>query len=806
MSHNIIKMSVMVAILMSVMAMSAQSLPAEGVKVHQPKALLAPLVSMKTSQNLKNNNWGQNDKPNEYKHWTVYSDRADNVAYSNLSTSSSKVGTLKFNEEVRIADIQNNFGLVYREPKKGVPYPQISEKAEVVGWVPMDKLLLWQSCPVNENEIYQKALLVANLDQVSGDNSAELGNAYDNPETKKVKGGIKTDMTFYFVMKTDPSGMVLLSRQSRMDGSSNEVLYGWVNKNSYTPWNQRSCLEPNWNPKDVAALNSPVGKKYHFYGDPNLTKVGSNYQYGVENGDDKSPATKYRMDPYKTRFPILDNDTQKNDIYKVTTFGGGGRSVNAAENNADADVKRKIEELTNKLQNINIIFVIDGTSSMKPYFQSAKDALKKGLLYFDKQYHPKVGAVIYRDYADGNAMIEMQPLVPANDVRLHAFLDNIGRLGYGANSSPNDHTHTEALYAGIDAALSPSKMGYTAEQANLIIVIGDCGNAIGDNKFSESDLVKRLVDNNVQLMSYQVKNSDAEAWTQFNTQLSRLIKQNLDGQYAKLKGVDVKVKFNKLQSGIGYDVKSSSDKRNPFVGSMRRAQNLDKSMDPNELSHLIENNIGDFSSAIQDQIDALIAGTKSDFGAVGYVKGEDNSDVMMDDAFVRSRIGEALYNKLKAQKVTMTFTGYTAKADPQGRAYWKPVVFLSSAELDNLIARLKPVYDASSTENRRPYVEAIKGLMQAMVPDITNDQLNDMDISEVSKRIAGLNEASAAVKTHTLAEIQEPKAVSNVEFTNLVNDFKKKFEKVQQIRTSKYKYAYEINNTKYYWIPVEDLP
>lgn len=801
MSYCKLLYSSIVALVLSGVALNAQTLPSDGVKVHQPKVLLSPLVHIKDAQALSRD-WGQTEKPNAYKHWVVYSDRSDNTAYSSPSSSASTVGALKFNEEVRIAEIRNNFGLVYREPKKGVAYPQISEKAQVVGWIPMDKLLLWQSCPVNENDIYQKALLVANLDQVSGSDAIDLGNAYYNPETKKVKGGIKTDMTFYFVMKTDPSGLVLLARQSKMDGATNEVLYGWVNKNSYTPWNQRSCLEPNWDPKVVAALNSPAGKEYHFYSDPNLTNVGSSYRYAIENGRDSSSSTKFRMDPYKTRFPILDNDTQNNNIYRVTTFAG--RSVTGDNTDkADAEAKRKIEELTKKLQNINIIFVIDGTSSMKPYFQSAKDAIKRGLQYFDtKSYHPKVGVVIYRDYADGNAMLETQPLVDTKDIRLTSFLDNIGSLNYGANSSPNDHTHTEALYAGLDAALTPSKMGYNADQANLVLVIGDCGNAPSDTKFSESDLLKRLIDNNVQLMSYQVRNSDSEPWSQFNTQLSRLIKQNVDGQYDKLKGVNVQVKFNKSKNGYGYDLKNTSDARNPFVGAMRRARNIDENMNPNELSHLIENNIGDFSSAIQDQINALQQGAIS-----GFVGGDDNSDVEIDEAFVRSRIGEDLYKRLKEQKVTMTFTGYAPKVDSQNRAYWKPVVFLSSAELDNLITRLKPVYEASNnTENRRPYVEAIKALMQAMVPDITNDQLNDMDIREVTKIIAGLPESTSATKHRTLAELQEPKAVSNVEFMNLLNDFSKKFEKVQQIRNSKYKYSYEINNTKYYWIPIEDLP
>ena len=166
-------------------------------------------------------------------------------------------------------------------------------------------------------------------------------------------------------------------------------------------------------------LNNPVGKKFQVYHDADLKQVASYYQYGVANKNDKNPNTRFRLDPYQTRFPILDNDSKNDNVFKCTTFGGGGRSLNGEDAEMTANDLRAVQEYTNKLQNINLIFVIDGTKSMKPYFASVKDAIKKSLDYFDThKYNIRVGVVIYRDYADGEALTEVQPLVRYNDVRL----------------------------------------------------------------------------------------------------------------------------------------------------------------------------------------------------------------------------------------------------------------------------------------------------------------------------------------------------------------------------------------------------
>ena len=117
---------------------------------------------------VKSGKWGQTNKADKY--WTVYSDRSHNTTYNTPSTSGGKCDELDFNEQVRIAKIEDGFALVYTENQKGVIYPLVSSNAKSRGWIPMENLLLWSSCPTDEAGIYNKALIVLNIDEAKKGN------------------------------------------------------------------------------------------------------------------------------------------------------------------------------------------------------------------------------------------------------------------------------------------------------------------------------------------------------------------------------------------------------------------------------------------------------------------------------------------------------------------------------------------------------------------------------------------------------------------------------------------------------------
>lgn len=785
------------------------NLPAR-VEAFYPNVLLQRLVYESDINDLmKRGDWGQTNPPREKKHWVAFSDRNNNTTYSSAAVG-APFGKLDFNEKVIIAKIENGFALVYSDPKYPA-WPGYSEKAVSKGWVPMENLLLWQSCPADTKGIYQKALLAANIESKANRN---LGLSYKNPVEKANGTRIKTDMTFYYIMKTDPkSGLKLLANQSRMDGNTSNVLYGWVDQNSFVPWNQRSCLEPNWKPSDVSYFNSPAGKQYPIYPDANMKgEPATFYQYGVVNPDDNKMSSKYRMNAYQTRFPILDQDpaTSNPNIYKCTTFGNAGRKVinPGQEQNKELEAMKKLIQVLDKIKHINIIFVIDGTQSMKPYFASVKEAINRGIQYFDpKKFTLRVGTVIYRDYADGEFLTEKVPLCKPNSPQLLSFLDSAGK--YGAKSSPNDRTNAEALFKGLELATDPVGMGFTKDESTIIVVVGDCGNDPADNNcMTSAQIVDRLANNNIQLLSFQVDSRPSLAWELFNEQMCDIVNQSLTNQYRRLKP-DVKPKFRALNNG--YDFSSNADV-DFFIGSIRFPENEGETMSTSVLANLIENNIGKFSEAVQDQIEILIKKSdpnNNDDDDRGFDGDENSKNLGIQERFLIDRIGEDLYKELKKSGATVTFTGYAPKKDIQNRDYWKPVAFMSSEEFETLMNRLANLYNNSRVEgDRKPYVDAVKALIRVMVPDITEKEMDEMGIAEVMRLAAGLNEGSDAVKGRSLNEIQDARVVDATEYQTLINSFITKYENLlNNVKNKNYRYSYETpNGQKFYWIPVEDLP
>jgi hypothetical protein len=166
--------------------------------------------------------YGQSTKPTNPKHWVVYSDRMDNVTYTKPDGSKVQFTKLDFNEQVRIAKIQNGYALVYTEPMAGIEYPKISHEAVSMGWIPMSKLLLWHSCPADKYGIYQKALICANLDEQHGSGTSS-GRLIFNPDNKSKFGQLSSDMKFYYIMKSE-GNMSLLAHNHTFDGRSYTIL------------------------------------------------------------------------------------------------------------------------------------------------------------------------------------------------------------------------------------------------------------------------------------------------------------------------------------------------------------------------------------------------------------------------------------------------------------------------------------------------------------------------------------------------------------------------------------------------------
>jgi hypothetical protein len=732
--------------------------------------------------------WGQTNKSQKY--WTVYSDRSHNTTYNTPSTSSGKCDELDFNEQVRIAKIENGFALVYTENQKGVIYPLVSSNAKSRGWIPMDNLLLWSSCPTDNAGIYNKALIVLNIDEAKKGNS-DIDRRYQNPVTKDSPQKLVADMNFYFVMKKAENGLVLLARECKMEGYTYSVLYGWVSSGSFVPWSQRTCIEPNWKPSVAEELK---GIRVNVYRDGSRA---TDIELGRVNKITQNPTTKYRLEPQLMRYPLLNNASGNDNQYFVTAFArpDGTSHVPTVPTGYDNSSAGVINEAMKELSIINLIVVIDGTKSMENYYQPTQKIIQRAYDFFGKESKTvKVGVVIYRDYTDGQYVTEHLSMRSPTDPSVAQFLQTGGN--YGVKSSPSDRTLAEALFKGLEVALDTRTMGYSKDNSNLMFVIGDCGNDLEDTKcLSQEAIVKKCVENRVQLSAFQVRNENEQSFFSFRKQMNAIVRGNMKAQYGK-------GKFDELADGYEYNAGVSKD-QNFFIGSTRNAE-LGKQMDVAKLYDLVKNSYMQFDDAIQAQMAVVEKGGDiiRETADAGVSTNSSMEMRLLEGIFTPAQIAE-----IKKSNSLMAFQGYTDKKDTnKSLDYWQPIVYISSDEFAQLMEKLQPVMSAATTGNRKPYVDAMKELTRSMIPDITPKEMDEKDVKEIMALVSGLNVKTGSLGGRTLIQIQDENVVKQDEFDGMIADFQNKFRKLKKIRENKYDFSIERNKTTWYWIPVEDLP
>lgn len=797
----------------------AQSPKAPKCSVFRPKVLGETVLKETSVWSLgPSNQWGQANPPQSLTYWEAYSDRANNTTYMSPSQGAPVCGKLEFNDVVRIAKIENDFALVYSEPTKNVSYPRISGDATFKGWVPMQHLLLWSGCLADKHGIFYKALLCSNYDAANNAQAQGAGRlvhdkGYKTPDKNSEQYSIASGGSqFFYIMKRE-NNMVLLATQSTMEGTlSQKLLYCWVEAHNFVPWNQRTCLEPNWNQEDVEYFIKQGVKVHQIYSDKGLSgELLANITVPVR---DSLPKDALYMDPAdwdnlfrwpgdKLRLPIL---ASLNNSWNISTFVAPGATIGVDPKQQEADRKNR-EKLEKKLH-INLVFVVDGTNSMKPYFEQVREAIKTSLSYFATEQKVKVGVVIYRNKADGEKVTAVCPLTPRENIaRVTNFLDKTEAASVGK-------TEEEALYTGLNVALE--KMRFGEGESNMIMVVGDCGEKIESNDTERVAIVQKLKAKDIHLMAFQVKNLNKPAYTAFTQQMNYLISRTMLQNNRKwvenaeeAKKIGWAYKELKKGDSKGYDFYAKgTNEPNLYIGYNCVADPSINSgiMPPYVLQTLINGTVKDFAATIQTQLDILVKRMSGVPQASSLVKQGDGT-VNITGAFA----DKILEKGIKSNAV-VNFAGYTKKLHSSGREFFKPVLFIEEKELQELLKELelvKMAADRSDADNRKPYINALRALIGGLTGSLSETTSSKMTQQDIMNMIGGLAVNNSAAAGPTLDELNNPQAVSNEEYLSIIIDFSKKVEMLRNIANSeeyRKRYAKDFNGECFYWIPVDRLP
>ncbi len=442
--------------------------------------------------------------------WLVISDRDENPVYEKPDITSTVVASLHFRDYFYVVEEDGDWVKIVDAQVDELKIINLKRK---LGWVPKKKLLLWNSGIVGRNTlIHKKALLLNRADDIKNILKLEnksLVEIFRAPESGE-KEPDRTIFEFYFILKKE-SGRFLLCEEAIISPYSMDRIVGWVNERRCSSWDNRICLEPNFDENAFAErANNPRFKLRAFQDEESAQTFAETNQpeahvfWKDDPVDIKpsklAPSNPRRYNGYVLRFPMLGISTKKvdNDTFEYFRSGivgnikirraGGAPSFGFNSEISEADysrIKSYVNDLDHRTQNVNIFFVIEGTDSVfafrKHIAQSMRD-LRTGALA--EVPNVRFGAMLFRDIPEESVkgtgkkpgkpvdrLIETQPLT-ADLAKVASFVESADF------KNRNDRDEYSALYFGLNQSVINA--GFVKNEMNIVFLIGNYGDYRAD--------------------------------------------------------------------------------------------------------------------------------------------------------------------------------------------------------------------------------------------------------------------------------------------------------------------------------------
>lgn len=761
------------------------------------KAMGKPLVFMQESRSYEwediaaKKNWG--DLGPQF--WQVYIDREGVTAYEGPSSSSrANWKNLEFMSAYYVAKIEGDYALLYTE-KYNQSNLQISPSAQVIGWVDLNNLLLWTSCPRTRGQVYKKAVILKDVEDLQDKEDIDQVSPYfSKSPAKMVSTGLRAnELEFFFLFKRTSDGAALLIPESRIDGPNSlprMKRYGWMKRSNYTNWNDRLCYEPTFDAPEIkyeAAVfrEKPEARTYY--------QTGSISENALWH--DKLPAK--RWPAKKTRFPVWEVD-KNNTVVEIGCIGGvGGTSKNSNDDAAKFqkqidELNDKIDVLKKKMNQINVVFVIDGTGSMKDYYQpvarAVTDAMSRDAM---KGANIRFGAVIYRNYADGDNVIEF--------MQLTEDATGVARWLVSRECHSEGKTHHEAMYHGLFTAID--KMNWNKDYTNFLIHIGDAGNEEPDEKnYTVEALAKKMAIKQINYIGFQTNRLDHIAYSDFSSQVMKLTVFELKDLLGAVKSSDFVEKENRLKEYTAHI------NGNQHILMAYHFEEVGNPANTDQLKDLIERKITEFKDITNTELlrfQRALDGMAAD------------ADVPVDldraiqfeniDQFLKERgLTEDEIKTWRKKGMVIKVKGFTSRT-ANSKEVFSSCVFMAKEELDQLITSLESLGKNTSTNRRKDLQNTLANLALSYL-----GQKNDgvLMIGEIMDAVSGLKKGSGK---HPLAGIrldrlQDYDEVTDDMIDNYIKEIKKDTDVLKRRRNDSSCYYDSPNGARYYYILMEDMP
>jgi hypothetical protein len=744
------------------------------------------------------------------RYWLVYSDRDKNITFISPGGTFVK-DTLNFMEKFLVAESRGTFIHIYKENQSTV-WPQISPTAVDYGWISKDRMLLWQHCLRNVSSLIdKKAMILSTFEGTTNIQADDQAITYKKDPELKLSSNRKSRLFEILFVYKQTDDAVLLGENMEMRGNEVDVLSsmrGWVPVESVTFWDHRITLEPNW---EQAAAQERIDQdvKPAIFIDE---RAAIDYQKGIKVDPafivwENDPGAKRNIGQWR-RFPIL--DTRSSDILYTGVMGKIHTSGAVMNAERMAEIRKAIETLEKKSRKINVIFVVDGTESMGKFYGSIVRGIETSvnrLRLEDSQNRISFGAVIYRDFLEGENVIEFRQLTE-NYKNITDFF-NVARTDYS-----KDKDYPEAVFYGLKTALT--KVGMKPGESNFIVLIGDCGNHSRDDNTQVplEEIIDQMAKNETSLISYQVNNGFNPTYQEFVDQSRKLIMGSAI-ENRKIREDD-KIKWINENSNLEdpYFVSTGPNRfsLNPqeIVGSYL-FPGIGQSLSYEILENEISNKIEEFDTRISQMLakaHEVIRGAGTPDSGSGETD-EYHPAVINFLSKIQGLSSEEI-ELMKHKNYQFSMKGFTAR-NVKKLTYpiFKESLFLSREDLLETITRINSLCGITGTlSDRRMKMQNIWiDILESIIGSNKREEIMNMTVDDLHNVVFGLPSQSQFTTEVRLRDIVEPTVISDTQFEQYAIYLCNKLEGLKAIvDDQRYNESFVSNNITYYWIPMEIFP
>jgi len=614
---------------------------------------------------------------NSGKPWKVWCSHANTMVFQepDIPFDPPSPPSLDFLQQVIVTGVDGEWLQVKTPNSNGQP----------IGWVKSAYLMLSPFALKTSGGVGRKALVVPNLElQSSAEQQESRTQLYNHPNvsSRDVQKGRRAKLfRVLYVFKETDSAMLLGVTPTIEDGSAGSVILGWMPKQYLTEWNRRVAYGPVYGEFAEAS----VGEKIPFF----LNQAGlSAYETSCQgpNGGIKLEVLDNPTIPLTPAFPDVGEGmrrTIENKRRELLAIVGSSTTVVGI--GGIIEMKRKLQELKDKIKNVNLLFVVDATASMGRYFPEIArsiTSINEWSTEWGAAVDMRIGFGIYRDYPDcPNECWDNLGEIRSYDSSMASAIQNIECKSKGTN-------RPEAVYQGILENLS--SWFPNPQETNIVVLIGDEGNHISDEKFNEAEVREELERINASLYAFQA--------TAFLTESSMGFQSDVLGWMNGLKEQNeqdgVPTELKRLAPGvIGFEFANDNLLNTRRAKLVTQGAQEGAKTDPAIFAEMFKNDIENWLEDILDAIEELNRTITGTGGPLDPVARENIIRLLIQQGFTREQ-AEAFLNR----GGDLATRRYASVENCKNQVVLLPYVFLTRREYNNITQAFSRLEDAGTSE------------------------------------------------------------------------------------------------------------